>query len=322
MTGDLLRFAVFNLGASVLAGGLVALTALTVSRLLGIRDARTRSWLLGGALVKATLVMAGIGNILTRPPVLADALRGGALGPSTIAPYLVVWAGVVLLWHSWLLRSVDADADSGEGRAADDRLASSVARVAAATREITRRDGPCFRCAVPADLPTPAYRSTSARGPATIDPHGRPVIEIPVELLAALEDAELDAVVAHELGHVVVARDREGCAPLWARIARWMSPAAALIGPLLDREEELACDELAVRVTHDPSALVGAIVKAQRFRRSIRPVRAPVGQLLGRRGLLDDRVQRLIADEAPPRIPGGGRIALACAATLLVALVL
>jgi Zn-dependent protease with chaperone function len=323
MTDALVRFVVFNLGASLVAGSLVAAVALGVSGILGIRDARVRSWLLGAALIKATLVLAGLGTLLVNPPGLADALGGGALAPSAIAPFILVWAGTVLMLRSRIIRSLQLD--GGRARldeSAADRLAGSVERVASAARTIERSDGPRFRCTLPADLPTPAARLSQARGPATVDPEGQPVIEVPSELIGALDDAELDAVVAHEVGHVVIARDREGCAPLWARVARWTSPAAALIGPLLDREEELACDELAVRVTGQPTALASALLKAHRLQRSASPILAPVGQLLGRSGLLKSRVERLAVTEPMSAVPSMQRVAAACGTTLLATLVL
>lgn len=323
MTDELVRFGVLNLGASVVAGGLVAAAALGVTGILGIRDARVRSWLLGAALIKATLVLAGLGTLLSSPPGLVDVLGGGALAPRVIAPFILVWAGAVLVLRSRLTDGLRAQArHEAIGGAAADRLAASIERVAAAARRIERNDGPRFRCTLPTELPTPAFRVTRTRGPATLDPDGEPVIELPAELIAALDDTELDSVVAHEIGHVVIARDRQGCAPVWARIARWTSPAAALIGPLLDREEELACDELAMRVTGQPSALASALLKAHRLRRSALPVPAPVVQLLGRSGLLKHRVERLAVADASSAANSLPRVAAACGTTLLAAFVL
>jgi Zn-dependent protease with chaperone function len=151
----------------------------------------------------------------------------------------------------------------------------------------------------------------------TLDPEGDPVIELPAELLAMLDDDELDAVVAHEVGHVVVARDREGCTPLWARVARWTSPGSLLVGRLLDREEELACDELAVRITGQPAALANALLKAYRRQRTPLPALAPVGRLLGGSWRLSDRVERLAATEPNQPATSMPRVAIACAVTLL-----
>jgi len=323
MIGDLARFGVFNLGASIVAGLLVAAAVLAVSRVLGIRDARVRSWLLGAALVKATLVLAGLGTVFTFPSDRTDAIGGGALPFSVVGPFILVWAGAVLVLRSRVIRSLRLSGGGGpvHGTPAD-RLTVSVVRVAGVARRVERSDGPCFRCAVPHDLPTPAARVTRAGAPATIDPAGEPVIELPEGLLAALDDDELDGVVAHEIGHVVVARDRAGCAPVWARVARWTSPGAAVVGILLDREEELACDELAVRITGQPIALASALLKAYRRRRATAPALTPVANLLGGSRLLKDRVEHLASAESDRRAPSLSRIAAACAVTLLVSVAL
>jgi Zn-dependent protease with chaperone function len=322
MIGDLARFAIFNLGASILAGLLVAVVVLGASRVLGIRDARVRSWLLGAALVKSTLVLAGLGTVLTFPSDRADAIGGGALPISVVGPLIVVWAGAVLVLRDRVTRSLRLSGVSGPVHGASDRLTASVARLAAVARRLERSDGPCFRCTVPDDLPTPAARVSRAGAPATIDPAGEPVIELPEGLLAALDDDELDGVVAHEIGHVVVARDREGCAPVWARVARWTSPGAAVVGILLDREEELACDELAVRITGQPTALASALLKAYRRRRATAPALTPVANLLGGSRLLKDRVEHLASAESDRPAPSLPRVAAACAVTLLVSVAL
>lgn len=323
MIGDLARFGVFNLGASIVAGLLVAVVALGVSRVLGIRDARVRSWLLGAASVKATLVLAGLGTVLTFPSDRTDAIGGGAVPISVVGPLILVWAVAVLVLRGRVTRSLRLSGDGGAVHGAPaDRLTASVARVAAVARRVERTGGPCFRCAVPHDLPTPTARVSWAGAPATLDPAGEPVIELPQGLLAALDDDELDGVVAHEIGHVVVARDREGCAPVWARVARWTSPGAAVVGTLLDREEELACDELAVRITNQPTALASALLKAYRRRRATAPALTPVANLLGGSRLLKDRVERLASLESDSPAPSLPRVAAACAVTLLVSVAL
>jgi hypothetical protein len=318
MIGDLLRFAVVHLGASVIAGLLVAGAVLAIARLLDIRDARVRSWLLGAAVVKATLVFLGLASLLHLP---AAALDLGALPPSLIAPLVLAWAGTLLVLQGSIVRGFH-HGDPADGIVASTdalgRLQASVARVTRAARGLERIDTSCLTCTVPADLATPAVQLTTGAGPATVDPAGDPVISIPADLLAELDDDELDAVVAHELGHVLVARDRQGCVPGWATVARWTSPGAALLGRLLDREVELACDQLAVRMTGGRQPLASALLKAIRRRRSTAPALAPVTNLVGRPRLLRDRVGRLVEAEGVPSRAAGPRVAAACALTLLV----
>jgi hypothetical protein len=114
MIGDLARFALFNLAASLAAGLLVALVVLAVTRGLGLRDARVRSWLLGAALVKATLVLAGLSTFLPFAldwPMAAGSpvdFGAGPLPPAVVGPIILVWAGAALLVRVSLARRVRA----------------------------------------------------------------------------------------------------------------------------------------------------------------------------------------------------------------------
>jgi Zn-dependent protease with chaperone function len=323
MIADLLRFALLNLGASLVAGLLVAGAVLGASHVLGIRDARVRSWLLGAALVKSTLVFAGVTGVLLAP---AAALDIRALPPWMIGPFVLAWAGLLLLLRGHLVGRLRHGGEAAGGVEAAGaelaRLRASVARLTDAARRLQVIETACLSCAVPGDLAVPAVRVGDGGNPHTVDPGGEPIIVIPAALLAQLDDEELDAVVSHELGHVLVARDREACAPIWARVARWTSPSAALIGALLDREEELACDDLAVRLTGRQGPLASALLKAFRQRRSVGSALAPVTNLIGRPQLLRDRIARLAAEDPVVTRSAAPRVAAACALTLLVTIAL
>jgi Zn-dependent protease with chaperone function len=136
------------------------------------------------------------------------------------------------------------------------------------------------------------------------------VILISDGLLADLSPVELEAVVAHELGHV---RELDGryltFFRTFARMVRW-DPLLALLAHVLTRREEFRADADAVEMTHRPRALARAIYKASRAPLS-RP--GPLAGLLGPGGTrgrrqATERIRRLIdlAESGRfPEEPGG-----------------
>jgi Zn-dependent protease with chaperone function len=90
----------------------------------------------------------------------------------------------------------------------------------------------------------------------------REVILLSAGLRSALAPEELDAVIAHELGHV---RDLDGryltFFRTFARLMRWDPMLGRLASALTWREEYRADDE-AVAITHNPRALARALFKA------------------------------------------------------------
>ncbi|HUU44970.1 MAG TPA: M56 family metallopeptidase [Acidobacteriota bacterium] len=116
---------------------------------------------------------------------------------------------------------------------------------------------------------------------------GRPIILIPRHLVDQLSDAELDAVVRHELAHLVRWDDWTKLGQRMIEALFFFNPAVHWIGRRLDLERELACDALVVeqlgcpvdyarcltRLTHlatvsDASLIPGALTsRKQIFRR-------------------------------------------------------
>ena len=143
---------------------------------------------------------------------------------------------------------------------------------------------------------------------------GRPRIVVSSAALTAMDDDELEASLAHEVGHIQ-RRHRTALrlSPMLAALARLIpgtKRAAAELAFSLERD----ADEYAVRSTGDPLALASAICKAARP-----PARGrlpAVALALSGRGPTVTRVERLVhreRDEAGPWLEG-------CARALAVAL--
>jgi beta-lactamase regulating signal transducer with metallopeptidase domain len=78
---------------------------------------------------------------------------------------------------------------------------------------------------------------------------GRPAIVVSPDLLEALDDREVDQVIAHEWVHVQRRDDVTVVVQALVRAFAGLHPAVWWINRQIDFERELACDELAVRVT-------------------------------------------------------------------------
>ncbi len=89
----------------------------------------------------------------------------------------------------------------------------------------------------------------------------RPVVAVDPALLSALDQRELEGLLAHELAHV---RRRDGLLCLLIGVFRDLTfflPTIALAARWLRREQEESADEVAARSTERPVALASSILK-------------------------------------------------------------
>ncbi|MCI4363800.1 MAG: M48 family metalloprotease [Thermoplasmata archaeon] len=128
-------------------------------------------------------------------------------------------------------------------------------------------------------------------------PRRREVIVLSTRLLGALDEEEMEAVVAHELGHV---RDLDSRYLTYlrtlARLLQW-DPVLATVAESLTRREEFAADLSAVELTQRPLVLARALEKLLLLG-SVRGSGRLVSGLFGpgdRRGRreIDERIERL-----------------------------
>ncbi|HEV8049452.1 MAG TPA: M56 family metallopeptidase [Thermoplasmata archaeon] len=92
--------------------------------------------------------------------------------------------------------------------------------------------------------------------------HRREVILMSSGLESRLEPAEVEAVVAHELGHIRGLDSRYlTFLRTLSRMMRW-DPLLAYLAYSLTRREEFQADEVAARLTRQPLALARALYKA------------------------------------------------------------
>jgi Zn-dependent protease with chaperone function len=264
---------VFRLAAMLAAAwALVATTAL--------------AWILAQGTATAALLLARSPGALLAPAAVQD-WAIGAVGAFAIflAAFLLCQAvgrGLIAVLHPTAL-----DWPSGLPRPAT----------------------PTHLLAYPSDRPD-AFTFTLLVPTRGVRARREDVILVSDGLLSDLSPDELEAVVAHELGHI---RELDGryltFFRTFARMMRW-DPLLALLAHLLTRREEFRADADAVEMTGRPRALARAIYKASRA-----PLSRPgaLAGLLGPGGArgrsqATERIRRLIdlAESGRfPEEPGG-----------------
>lgn len=131
----------------------------------------------------------------------------------------------------------------------------------------------------------------------------RPTILLSTWMLAHLDPRELEAVLAHELGHI---RRRDYLVVWLATVLRdafWYVPTSWLVYRRLQRDKELTCDDLAVRVTGRPLALASALAKV--WERTAGGPAVGLGQPLVAGQAIEGRITRLLAPTALSARPRG-----------------
>jgi bla regulator protein BlaR1 len=121
--------------------------------------------------------------------------------------------------------------------------------------------------------------------------HLKPVILVPVGVLAGLPAADVEAVLLHELAHI---RRHDYLVNFIQRIAEMLlffNPALLWISSLLRIERENCCDDIAIEKTKDKTQFVEALISFKEH--SLRHPRYAIG-LFGKRNLLLQRVSRIV----------------------------
>ncbi len=93
----------------------------------------------------------------------------------------------------------------------------------------------------------------------------RPVLLLPKGISDRLTDAQLDAILAHELCHVRRRDNLAATVHMLVEALFWFHPLAWWIGARLVDERERACDEEVLRVGTDPHVYAEGILKVCKF---------------------------------------------------------
>jgi Zn-dependent protease with chaperone function len=311
----LFRFLVYNLLVS-LAGGLLAwLVVLAAVRGLGVRSSGLSFCFFSLAIFKSLLLLLGIGLILPWPATFFGTLHALALSPVLVLPYLLVWSGVMYLVFYFAGRNARRVALESAQPAA-----GAAPRLQAIFHPLVEefRKSSCRECrddfcseAVLGQAPR-LMVSDRIRSPMALTGAGETAVIFPGGLISRLNESELSGALAHELAHLVLRRPTWCSAGTLQKMA-WMVPTASVVGEHLRRQEETACDGLAVAIAgSSPDVYAGMLTKSFRFTRGeLRPAvdawLQALPRLVGYKPLLSERVERLVGPASaregwrPPR---------------------
>jgi len=291
----------YNVGASLLSGLWVLAVVLLVVRMLRIQSAELRTHLLAIPLLKSTLVLFGLCTVMPIPATFWSSVQDRAVSFESLGPFLLIAVGLgIISIRSWRRRRVSALTAGSEPLREEER-AAAISRGVVERLARASRTGLCCRgYRLGERLSEPRLFRTERNTLSTMVAHNPPSVLLPAALERELDDDELEAVLAHELAHVALDRPSSCWDPRWLRALGWLSPGGWTVSHLLATEEELACDEIAVRATGNPDALASALIKSYKLQRRTGGFEAQTAfaGLLGRPGGgLQKRLRRLIDDE-------------------------
>lgn len=215
------------------------------------------------ALTPAVVLLAviGLGSAQPRLPTLMvpvearDALairvaEGYLFFAPIVFPLLVAaWAAIVVGRLSWRIAAVSAAHRRARNAVATGLMPGHVLAIA---RRVAHR----------LEVNEPMVTVVdSAPGGAYVVGARHPIVVLDANLVAQLDDHELEGVLAHELAHVR-RRDNLVAAMLGSlRDAVFFAPGVGWAVRHLHRERELAADQAAVSVTGRPGALASGLLK-------------------------------------------------------------
>ncbi|MGH2454211.1 MAG: M56 family metallopeptidase, partial [bacterium] len=146
---------------------------------------------------------------------------------------------------------------------------------------------------------SPVLRQCVSHRPLALT-HGilRPTILLSSWMIEHLDARELEAVLAHEMGHVA----RRDYLVVWLaatmRDAFFYLPTSWGAYRPLQHEKELACDDFAVNITGRPLALASALAKVL-TQGTDRPALETVQSLAGTEQFMEHRIERLLGLRRP-----------------------
>ena len=311
------QFLLYNLLPSIVVGFVAWLVVTLALRLLPIYDAKLRLTFLGVPIIKSALILLGIGFIFPWPASFFRELQSKALSPQQLLPGVLAWVLLLLLAYLLVVKRTRSmllqNAYIAPGIVT--RLEESLKRVRERYHQQPLPQCDIGYCTIARNAPVPTLLlSDQLRSPTALIEGGQPIILLPEKLADRLSDDELDGVMAHELGHFVLRRNR-WCSPTLLRRLVVISPAAALVSAQLNREEEMACDDIAIGVVGQPDVYAETLVKSYRFAQTqpgmIGRFVQPLPQLLGYKAGVSERVERLVKMQ-PEAVNSRYQYLLAC----------
>ncbi len=123
--------------------------------------------------------------------------------------------------------------------------------------------------------------------------HLKPVILIPVGLMASLSANEVEAILMHELAHIRRKDYLVNFLQSFMEIIFFFNPAVLWISQLIKEERENCCDDIAIAQTSSKTNYLNALVNCDEYRGA---TPAYSMALAGNKGKLINRVKRVVSN--------------------------
>jgi len=138
--------------------------------------------------------------------------------------------------------------------------------------------------------PIKMMQSGIAQAPLVVG-HLKPLILIPLGLLNGLSNAEVEAILSHELAHIKRKDYLVNLLQSFIEIIFFFNPAVLWVSQLIKTERENCCDDLAIECVNDRKNYVQALIVCQEFKQ-----RAPAHAMAitGKKGSLLHRASRML----------------------------
>lgn len=120
----------------------------------------------------------------------------------------------------------------------------------------------------------------------------KPVILVPIGLMANLPAEQVEAILLHELAHIRRRDFLVNLAQSFAEILFFFNPAVLWLSSLLREEREHCCDDMAIAVTQSKTGYIHALVSFQEYQIENTPPYALA--FPGKKNQLLNRVKRII----------------------------
>jgi len=144
--------------------------------------------------------------------------------------------------------------------------------------------------------------SEHLNSPLALTGGGEPAILFPTSLVSRLDQAELEGALAHEMAHFQLRRPN-WCSAGTLQKLTLINPVANLVREYLHRQEEKACDEVAVSIVGQPDMYAAMLTKSYRYaKEQSNPIPLSrlqgLPRLLGFKPLLSERIEHLLHPES------------------------
>ena len=142
----------------------------------------------------------------------------------------------------------------------------------------------------------------------------RPVLLWPMGISAHLEDAHLEAILAHEISHVQRRDNLTAAVHMVVEAVFWFHPLVWWLGARLVEEREQACDEEVLQMVHRPEVYAESILKTCEF-----CVASPLACVSGVTGAdLKKRIVRIMTERAASGLDFNRKLLLIAAGLIAV----